>query len=43
MTLLFLSGSDCHIIGLDRIDDHMTTPVGYLIYAILHIASDLQI
>ena len=30
---MFLSGSDCHRLGLDRIDDHMIiiTPVGYLI------------
>ena len=29
---MFLSGSDCHRLGLDRIDDHMIiiTPVGYL-------------
>ena len=31
--LVFLSGSDCHKLGLDRIDDHMIiiTPIGYLI------------
>ena len=31
--VVFLSGSDCHRLGLDRIDDHMIifTPIGYLI------------
>ena len=31
--VVFLSGSDCHRLGLDRIDDHMIiiTPTGYLI------------
>ena len=40
-----LSGSDCHRLSLDRIDDHIMiiiTPIGYLISAVLHIASDLQ-